>query len=244
MTRLNQLIAVRKSVVGQAEQAFTDAYQKIQKTPLLAGITKTYQASEEGGEVLAGERQLVQVRIPEVLSDVSDSLARLFDIHATLDTTNQSARAGIFIDGQRITEDLPVATLLTIEKKLTDLITFVKKLPLLDPAELWTMDEHQDGVWRSEPVRTQRQKKVPRNHVKARATDKHPEQVEVYYEDVIVGHWTTTKFSGAISLIEAKALLAKAVTLQAAVKQAREQANMVEVEDSKPGESLVRYLFG
>lgn len=39
---------------------------------------------------------------------------------------------------------------------------------------------------------------VPRNHVKAEATDKHPAQVEVYHEDVPVGYWTTVKFSGAL----------------------------------------------
>lgn len=244
MTRLNQLIAVRKGVVSTAEQAFTKAYQDVQKTALMVGITKQYQPSEEGGEQLAGERQIVQIRIPDVLNEVADALKGLFDIHATLDMTNQVARSAIFIDGHPITEMLPVATLLTIEKKLTDLSTFIKKLPLLDPAELWTADEHNEGVWRAEPIRTQRQKKVPRNHVKSEATDKHPAQVEVYHEDVIVGHWTTTKFSGALPLARAKELLARVNKLLAAVKQAREQANMVEVEDCKPGDAITRYLFG
>ena len=47
-------------------------------------------------------------------------------------------------------------------------------------------------------MQTLRTKKVPRNHVKAEATEKHPAQVEVYYEDVAVGYWTTVKFSGAL----------------------------------------------
>jgi hypothetical protein len=34
--------------------------------------------------------------------------------------------------------------------------------------------------------------------VKAEATEKHPAQVEVYHEDVVVGQWKTVKFSGAL----------------------------------------------
>lgn len=247
MTMLNQILAVRKGKVSTAEQAFTDVYQAIQRATGLTGITKTYQALasvEDGGEELASERQIVQTTIPTVLDTVKDSLVALFDIHATIDTTNQAALAPIVVDGQRLTDPLPVATLLTVEKKLTDVITLIKKIPLLDPAEVWTPDEHQDGVWRNQPVRTQRQKKVPRNHVKAKATDKHPEQVEVYYEDVIVGYWTTTKFSGAASRAEVQQLLNRALNLQAAVKQAREQANMTPVVDAKPGAAIAGYLFG
>lgn len=247
MTLLNQMLAVRKGVIGEAEKAFTDAYQTIQRSAGLAGITKTYQALaavEDGGEELASERQLVQVNVPNVLATVKDSLTRLFDVHATIDTTNQMAMAAIEVGGVRLTNDLPVATLLTIEKKLTDLVTFIRKIPLLDPAEVWSRDEHQEGVWRNESVRTHRQKKVPRNHVKAKATDKHPEQVEVYYEDVIVGHWTTTKFSGAASLAEVRSLLDRVLALQAAVKQAREKANMTPVVDVTPGAAIAGYLFG
>lgn len=244
MTKLNQIIAVRKGVLGEAERAFTDAYHAIQKSPLLSGISKTYQAKDEDGDQLGSEKQLVQVKVADILTGIQDSLVRMIDVHATLDTTNQIAVAPIIVAGQRLTEPLPVATLLTLEKKLTDLATFVKKLPVLDPAELWTADPTIDGVYRSEPVRTQRQKKVPRNHVKARATDKHPEQVEVYYEDVVVGYWTTVKFSGATPYQAVKDLAGRIATLQAAVKQAREQANMVEVVEANPGAAIIGYLFG
>ena len=48
--------------------------------------------------------------------------------------------------------------------------------------------------WKTDPVRTIRTKKVPRNHVKAEATENHPAQAEVYYEDLPVAYWTTEPF--------------------------------------------------
>ena len=97
--------------------------------------------------------------------------------------------------------------------------------------------------WATDPVMTVRTKKVPRNHVKAEATDKHPAQVEVYHEDVQVGTWRTLKFSGALPARRVNELLERVEKLQAAVKFAREEANAVEVTDQKVGEALFGYLF-
>lgn len=93
-------------------------------------------------------------------------------------------------------------------------------------------------------MRTIRTKKVPRNHVKAEATDKHPAQVEVYYEDIAVGYWTTVKFSGALPAKRVNELLDRVEKLQRAVKFAREEANGSEVTDQRVGDVVLRYLFG
>src|SRR5262249_36542841 len=153
----------------------------------------------------------------EVLRQVSATLTRLFDVTATKDWANCVARADIVVDSRTIAAGVPVAHLLFLEKQLVDLHTFVKKLPVLDAAESWVRDDSTDS-WRTEPVRTIRTKKVPRNHVKAEATDKHPAQVEVYYEDVPVGYWTTVKFSGALPAKRVNEILDRVVALQAAVK--------------------------
>src|SRR5581483_8802586 len=108
---------------------------------------------------------------------------------------------------------VPVTYLLFLEKQLVDLHTFVEKLPTLDPAKQWKFDNASD-TWATEPVQTVKTKKVPRNHVKAEATDRHPAQVEVYHEDVLTGRWTTTEFSGAIPATERNALLDRVKKLQ------------------------------
>src|SRR3712207_3448312 len=112
---------------------------------------------------------------------MSASLTRLFDVTATKDWANCTARADVRVEGRTILADIPVNYLLFLEKQLTDLHTFEKKLPVLDAAESWTLEPSTDW-WKTDPVRTNRTKKVPRNHVKGEATDKHAAQVEGYYE--------------------------------------------------------------
>jgi hypothetical protein len=118
----------------------------------------------------------------------------------------------------------------------------VKKLPVLDAADTWTFDASSD-CWATEPAQTIKTKKIPRNHVKAEATEHHPAQVEVYYEDVAIGYWRTVKFSGALPAKRVNDLLERVETLQQAVKFAREEANSIDVEDQKLGETIFRYIF-
>src|SRR5439155_26486740 len=157
--------------------------------------------------------------------------------------TNCTARADVVLDGQPLLTQVPVTYLLFLEKQLVDLHTFVRKLPVLDAADSWTYDASAD-CWATEPVQTGKTKKVPRNHVKAEASEKHPAQVEMYYEDVVVGHWKTVKFSGALPARRVNELLERVEKLQQAVKFAREEANGVDVTDQEVGDRVFRYLFG
>ncbi|MCO5969721.1 hypothetical protein NDW01_15055 [Actinoallomurus sp. WRP6H-15] len=243
VAKLNQIIAVEKGIKSGTLRDLTDAHHGLQKQALLSGISRTYQPKDEEGEQLPPESTRVQVKADEVLRRTAEIMTRLFDVTATKDWANCEARADVTVDGQTLLRDVPVTYLLFLEKQLTDLHTFVKKLPALDAAETWAFDDSADA-WRTEPVRTIRTKKVPRNHVKAEATDKHPAQVEVYYEDVAVGYWTTVKFSGALPARRINELLERVEKLQQAVKFAREEANGTEVTDRRVGDVVFRYLFG
>lgn len=66
----------------------------------------------------------------------------------------------------------------------------------------------------------------------------------VVTEDVVAGHWTAISYSGEMSPVEVKAMLAKIEDLQRAVKYAREQANSTEIEDKTVGASVLGYIFG
>jgi len=242
MAKLNQIIAVEKGVKSGALRDLTDAHHGLQKPALLAGISRVYQPKDEEGEQLPPESTRVQIKADDVIRRTAAIMTRLFDVTATKDWANCSAKADVTVDGQAILRDVPVSYLLFLEKQLTDLHTFVKKLPVLDASEAWAFDESAD-CWKTGSVRTNRTKKVPRNHVKAEATEKHPAQVEVYYEDVTVGYWTTVKFSGALPAKRVNDLLDRVDRLQRAVKFAREEANGAEVTDQRAGDAVFRYLF-
>lgn len=242
MPRLNQIIAVEKGVKSQALRELTDAHQKLQKAPLVSGIARTYRPKDEEGETYPPESTKVQLKVDDLIQEVAETLTKLFDITATKDWANGEAKADVVVEGNTLLEDVPVPYLLFLEKQLVDLRTFVKKLPVLDPAETWSYDNSAD-CWATEPLLTTKTKKVPRNHVKAEATEHHPAQVEVYYEDMVVGHWRTVKFSGALPAQRINELLKRVETLQEAVKFAREEANNLEVKEQKLGKKVFDYLF-
>jgi hypothetical protein len=243
VARLNQIIAVEKGVKSRSLQELTEAHHALQKPALLSGISRTYRPKDEEGEQLPPESTRVQVKAEDIIRQTVQVLTKLFDVTATKDWTNCRARADVVVDGRVLLTQVPATYLLFLEKQLVDLHTFVKKLPTLDASESWGFDSSAD-CWATEPIQTIKTKKIPRNHVKAEATDKHPAQVEVYYEDVAVGYWKTVKFSGALPAKRVNELLERVEKLQQAVKFAREEANNVEADEQKVGERVFSYLFG
>jgi hypothetical protein len=242
MTKLNQIIAVLKGVKASTNREITDVYKALQRTDPMKGITRTYRPKHEDGDQLPSESTKVQVKVDELLAQASDVVVRLFDITLTQEVANAKAKANVSVDGKTILSNVPVTYLLFLEKQLTDLGTLVGKIPTLDPAEEWVYDSN-IGAWKTNTVETVRTKKIPRNHVKAEATDKHPAQVEVYNEDVLVGYWSTTKLSGALPADRVAELAKRIELLKEAVKFAREEANGTEVEQQKAGQAVINFLF-
>ena len=242
MARLNQIIAVEKGVKSRSFQDLTEAHHALQKPTLLSGISRTYRPKDEEGEQLPPESTKVQVKSEEIVRRTVEVLTKLFDVTATKDWANSKAKADVVLDGKTLLTQVPATYLLFLEKQLVDLHTFVKKLPMLDASESWIFDQSAD-CWATEPVQTVRTKRIPRNHVKSEATEKHPAQVEVYYEDVTIGYWKTVKFSGSLPAKRINELLERVEKLQQAVKFAREEANNLEVDDQHPGDKIFKYLF-
>jgi uncharacterized protein YfkK (UPF0435 family) len=240
--KLNQVIAIEKGTKSHALQELTEAYQMLQKPTLLAGISRIYRPKDEEGEQFPPESTRVQINAEQIIRKTTDELTKLFDVVATKDWANCKAKADIVINGVTLLTQVPATYLLFIEKQLVDLHTFIKKLPILDASELWTFDASADS-WATEPIQTIKTKKILRNHVKSEATEKHPAQVEVYYEDVLVGNWRTIKFSGALPAQRINELLDRIKLLHEAVKFAREEANSIEASEQKVGAKILEYLF-
>jgi hypothetical protein len=242
MGKLNQVLAVVAPKKKQAEAALTEAYHKIQKAELFNGISRVYTPKDEDGDRFPAESKNVQATCKSLIDGVRGALVEMLDVVATQDHANCTAKGDVTVDGQVILSQVPATNLLFLGHQLVDLHTFVNKLPTLDPADEWEYNENADS-YASAPAETVKTKKVPRNHVKAEATDKHPAQVEVYTEDVVTGYWKTIKFSGAIPAKEKNAMLARVRKLQEAVLRAREEANNVDVTPIKVGDSILDYVF-
>jgi hypothetical protein len=126
---------------------------------------------------------------------------------------------------------------------LQDIHTFVSKLPLLDDAENW---EHDDkaGFFRSKPSQSNKTKKVTKAVVLYPHSEHHPAQVQAVTEDVSVGTWTTTKFSGSIPRRTQREMLGRTEVLLDAVKKAREKANEMEITNSVNDNAILEFIFG
>lgn len=242
MPLLNQVLAIEKGHKSRAEQGLTKAYQQLQKTDLLDGLEKTYQPKDEEGDQLPPDSKRLQLRVAEVIDGVSRDLVEYFDITLTKDVANCSAKADLVVEGQTLVKDVPVTTLLFLEKKLTDLHTFINKLPVLNPAYEWRYDDAR-ACYVTEPRQTARTVKIEEPVMLAPATEKHPAQVQLRAKDVLAGYWTTVNLSGALPAQRVNALRTRVEKLQDAVKAAREAANSQSVENQKIGEKLFGYLL-
>lgn len=243
MSKLNQIIAVCSGKKSNVEKAVTAIYQRIQKPELFSGLSRTYQPTDDGGESLPSEVKFPQAKVQESIVSAVDAWSELFDIVLTQDTANTKAKANLTVNGVNLINDVPVTHLLFLEKQLTDVQTFVSKLPVLDPSEQWNFDSNAN-YFKTDVVKTNRNVKKPKAFVKAEATDKHPAQVDVFTEDVKVGEWNTVKFSGCIDNKYKEEVLNRIRVLIEAVKEAREEANSLEVQKQESAKTLFKYIFG
>src|SRR5512143_1892009 len=111
MAKLNQILAIEKGIKTRVYGEFTELHQATQKPALMNGFHKSYQPRDEEGETYPAESQKVQHNANEVLDRVAKGLAELFDITATKDWANCTARADVVIDGKKLLEGVPATYL-------------------------------------------------------------------------------------------------------------------------------------
>ena len=243
MSKLNQIIAVEKSVKSEAHKSASTVYKQVQKPALFDGFVKNWRPSEDSGEERPPESKRVQIRAQEALDLLRESFSELIDITAQKDYANCGATADVVVAGRTIVAGAPVTYLLFLEKYLIDIRAFLSHLPVLSEDEKWELREA-TGLYESEPLTTQSTKKVQKPIVLYDATERHPAQTQLVSQDVIVGHWETIKQSGAMSRDQKKLYLTRVDTLLKAVKFAREEANAVDAPKINVSDEVFNYLLG
>lgn len=246
MTKLNQIIAIENGEKARVNKATAPLFHALKAPALFAGLTRTYEPLDDGGEKLPDETARVQHTVSQIIEDFVKNSTRLLDLSFTKDWTNTGATADVVVNGEIIIENAPVTFLLPFEKYLSQEVRgLIESIPVLDPAQDWTPSaSERDGIYETPTVRRHRTKKVNKVLELAKATDKHPAQVQLVAEDVLAGYWNEKKFSGAIPASEKADLVERVEKLIQAVKMAREQANNIDVTvDYKVGKAVFDYLF-
>lgn len=242
MKLLNQAVAVRKGVQSRANDTLKEIYRIFETPDLFRGLVREYKSLADDGETLPSESKKVQYSAEELFNKAVKSLSELIDIEATVDASNSQAKADIKINDTVLAKDVPATTILFLEKELVRFRNDISKLPELETSEEWNRDDT-SSLFRSKETATHRTKKVTKPIVKYAATKEHPAQTDLMTEDVIVGHWHTTKISGAMTKSKKEELMDRMNKLIDAVKVAREEANSRDVVQMNIAKGIFEYLL-
>ena len=241
--RLNQVIAIEKGVKSRTYSEIDKLQKLLAKPALFDGFTKHYERLSEDGKELPEEKAKVQFSVEEVLKQIEVLSTEYFAIAARKDWTNTIAKADVTVDGRVVISQVPVTYLLFLEKQLTDLRTLASTLPVLNDAEDWAFDKN-SGLFKSNEVKTHRLEKIEEPVVLYPATPEHPAQTKMVTIDKLAGYWHLIKHSGAIEKPRKQRLVERIDKLILAVKEAREEANGVDVIKAPDvGAAIFNFVF-
>lgn len=240
--KLNQIVALNSPKKAEFQKFLTKYYQIMQKSEPFFGMERVYTPKDDDGEKLPTESSKVQLNVDDLLSDITTAWQQMFDVVLTNDSGNAIATADVIVDDLTILSNVPISTLLFLEKQLTDLKTVIDKIPVLPLSENWSKDAA-SNLWVTPVHQTVRTKKVQKPIVLYDATKEHPAQTQLITEDINVGTWSVKRLSSALSQSEVEDLHERIVKLREAVIKAREQANSIEIDQKKGGNSIMNYLF-
>jgi len=241
MPKLNQIIAVANGQRTRTQEAVTTIYKQVQKPALFDGLVRTYKSKREDEPQLPPEHKNIQCTWESCLKKAVKHWTKLLNVTATQDAANCTAKGDIKVDGALILADVPVTSLLFLEKHVTDVRTFLAHLPVLDSAENWTHDPNRNCfvTGKTSKVRT---RKVPQVLVKYEATTEHPAQTERFDEDIVVGEWETVLMSGRIPADEKEKMLERVDKLIEGIRLAREQANQAQTDSFEIARPLFDFI--
>lgn len=241
-SKLFQVVAAAAAKKNPFLKEKTELHRLLTNATLFEGMQRTYAPNDEEGEKQPPETKIVQQDAQKLLSQLVANSAAYYDLVLTQDVGNTLAKADVIVDGEVLIKDVPATHLLFLEQQVTDMITIIEKLPTLDSLVVWNKDS-QTGGWRSNPVETNRTKKTNKPITLAPATEKHPAQVQMVTEDIVVGVWSAVRNSTLLSPTQRQACLDRAMKLKLAVIDARHRANTTEVENKTGSEKLLKYVF-
>lgn len=244
MPKLNQIIAIEDGSKKNGYADLSKTHHVLQKPDLFSGFVATYAPHTEDPTLKQPEqRKVVQQNAAEIVKLAQAGLAEMWNIVATKDIGNCSAKADIIVDGVTLATQVPVTHLLFLEKQLNDMRTFIAKLPVLDPAKEWQYDTNKGMYTTKFPEQRIKTRKVHKSLVKIEPGPHSPGQAEIITVDEPEGVWTQVDMSTAYPQDAIKNMLDRVSKLSAAVKSAREEANSIAVDKATIAEKLLGYIF-
>lgn len=240
--RLHQLLGFEKDRRKRNGEIITAVHRDTQQEKLLQGVSKRYQALSDGGQQLPPEKSPVALRYEEAVRSFVRAWKSDADIVAQKDDANLRARADVVVEGRVLLSQVPATHLLFLEKHLEHVRTFIAKIGELPVGAEWSWDGEL-GLWKTQERLSHRTEKQQQPLVLYPATAEHPAQTQLITTDTIVGNWFTTFYHGGMPPTRKRDLLHRVGVLLDAVKEAREEANAVMVDESVESGSIIDFIF-
>ena len=241
--QLHQLLTLVTGIKNRNYKEVTDISKLFQKPDLFSGHSRVYTPKNTGDETYPDDSKNPQCNVKDLLNRIVKLEADIWDSRAARDFTNMGAKADVVVNDIILVKDAPVTWLLDMEKQMNDLRKIVELIPILDNAQVWTEDTN-SGIYRSGITKTHKTKKVEKVVVLLEQTQYQQGKAEIRPEDITVGYWDQTNFSGAMPATTKKKILERINVLADAFKMARGQANKVEVQLQDVGRSIFDYILG
>jgi len=250
-TQLHELLAVEQGLAETANRITKETTKTLDsKRAIFTGLSKSHEIFDEDSQHLkqAPEFKEVQSTVTEQLDFLGNELVKYWDVGLQKEEANQRAKADIVINDLTIVSDVPSIVLLSMEKKLASLLAVYNAIPTLDAAISWEAapEYAKANVFRTKYVTERQHSTTSRDFVEvSAATREHKAQIAEKEKISVIGKYTITEFSGAISSYDKAEKLQRLTTLIQAVKKARQRANNTEVAtDLRLGSALLSYING
>jgi len=249
MPHLHEVLAVDKELEAVAWKVAEEAINTFQKKQEhFLGHDKRYEMFDEARAQEADglrEHKDITTTVPDKLKYVAGHFIRFLDSLAQKEATNQLAVADLELpDGTVLMSKVPATLLLALEGKLSKLRNVYAAIPTLQPMINWVPDPQVGpGVYRAKDVLIRHKtEKTLQFKVLVPPSDKHPAQVEKWFEDKPIGHSIWVQWSGMVSPAEKSRLLSNLDLLIQSIKKARMRANEQEVVKVHLGASLFDFI--
>jgi hypothetical protein len=249
MGKMHELLAVETDIVGRANSILEETADVFRQKSVefYSGYSKKYTPFEEGDkDLVADENKELVDTVPDKIVYTLGMLKSEYDFLAQKEATNQVAKADLQVNGAVIAKDLPATFLLAMEKRLAKLRAVISLAPTLPTGFVWVKDDkNRPFVWKlSEMLRTFRTKKIKKPISLAKATQQHPEQVQLMDDTIVIGHYDEMKWDSRLTSQQKHELLGRVDTLLTEVRKAVRRANDVEASTTQVGEAFTKYILG
>lgn len=245
MPKLYEILAVEKTKQTGVNKLVEETLNKFSKEHFFSGYTKTLTMLKDSIENKTIEESSKDIKVlpttvEETLLYLLPFWAESENVQMAKNKTNQLAVADIIFRNNTIAKEVPVDELMGLETRLENLRKLFDKIPTLDAAKEWTInnDGRPGSYVAVSPDITVKTEKSTTPVILYPATEQHPAQVKEVSKDETVGSFTRIPYSGAATSKQKANLLATVDELIASVKQARMRANSIELVVDKIGEKF------